>query len=175
MISASVLDCDTLHCVPHGPACVPGEAPSNPPSHDKARCLPRACHRDGLPRKSPAIELKAHLGHALELMGHRTVMIRLADGDAAGVRAIIRIRHGEKFSAEVTLDWGKPSATFAYDFDAEAAGTEDRAAGSCYFYEVEYQWGYAREAWHKGESDAGELILPFPGSTGNASFPFPRR
>jgi hypothetical protein len=42
-------------------------------------------------------------------------------------------------------------------------------------YEVEYQWGYAREAWHKGESDADELILPFPGSTGEASFPFRRR
>lgn len=56
-----------------------------------------------------------------------------------------------------------------------AEGSAGRAVGKGYSYEVEYQWGYAREAWHKGESDADELILPFPASTGEASFPLRRR
>lgn len=89
--------------------------------------------------------------------------------------AIVRIRRGEKLSAEFTLNSRKSSTRFEYDFDAVTPGSQGQAIGTGYSFEVEYQWGYAREAWHKGESDADELILPFPGSTGIASFLFPRR
>lgn len=108
-------------------------------------------------------------------MEHRFVAIRLAEGDSAGVTAVVRIRHGERFSVVLTLNARKPAAGFEYDLDTDATGCGSQRGSKPYAYEIEYQWGYAREAWHKGESDAGELILPFPGSTGHASFPFPRR
>jgi hypothetical protein len=94
----------------------------------------------------------------------RTVTIRFAQGDTAGVTAIARIHVGARPHAELRLNSRNPRVGF--DYDADSAG---------YAYEIEYQWGYAREAWHRGQSDTDELILPFPGSEGNASFAFPRR
>jgi hypothetical protein len=106
------------------------------------------------------------------LTERRTVTIRFAEGDAAGVTAVVRVYRGGRSCAELALHARKPAATFAYELDPDADGSAGRALGTGYAYEVEYQWGYAREAWHKGESDTDELILPFPGSTGKASFPF---
>jgi hypothetical protein len=72
-------------------------------------------------------------------------------------------------AAPVTLHPGHPAAMVECGIDA-AAGT-----GTAYELDVEYQWGYAREAWYRGRFDTDELVLPFPGSGGAASFPFPRR
>lgn len=107
-------------------------------------------------------------------MDHRVITVRLAAGDAGGVTAVVRIRRGDGFATELTLHPGAPSATFAYDVETDEIGNGAglRAAGRSYAYEIEYRWGYAREASRRGESDADELILPFPGSTGHASFPF---
>lgn len=109
------------------------------------------------------------------MIERRTVRIRLAEGDAAGVTAVVCVYRGGRSCAELTLHTREPAATVVYELDPDSEGSSGRALGTGYAYEVEYQWGYAREAWHKGESDADELILPFPGSTGEASFPFRRR
>ena len=81
--------------------------------------------------------------------------MRFAEGDAAGVTAVVRIRRGEPLCAELRLTANQSVATFEYDFD--------QGTGSGYSYEVEYAWGYAREASRYGKSDADELILPIPG------------
>ena len=100
-------------------------------------------------------------------MARRTVTVRFAEGDAAGVTAVVRIRRGEQVCADLKLTARESVATFDYDFDPRAC--------SSYSYEIEYAWGYAREASRHGKSDADELILPFPGSTGIASFSFASR
>src|SRR5262245_3414546 len=100
-------------------------------------------------------------------MARRTVTIRFAEGDAAGVTAIVRIRRGDELLADLRLTATKAKAAFDYEFDPSEGGG--------YSYEVDYAWGYAREASRSGKSDADELIIPFPGSTGTASFPFVSR
>jgi hypothetical protein len=105
----------------------------------------------------------------------RTLKIRLAQGESAGVTAIVRVRCGACQVAELTLRSGAPSASVEIDVEAAAPDARSQSAGGTYCFEVEYQWGYAREAWYKGSADADELILPYPGSTGAASFAFPRR
>ena len=84
----------------------------------------------------------------------------------------MRIRAGANAPVELILRPGKSSASFEFD---DAAAAERPPGERAYSFEVEYRWGYAREAWYKGSADADELVLPFPGSTGEASFPFPRR
>jgi hypothetical protein len=100
-------------------------------------------------------------------MTHRTVTVRFAEGDAAGVTAVVRIRRDEKLCAEITLTASRSVASFDYELDP--------LADNSYSYAVEYAWGYAREASRQGKSDADELIIPFPGSIGTASFPFASR
>jgi hypothetical protein len=94
----------------------------------------------------------------------RTVTIRFAPGDSAGVTATARIQVGGQDCAELRLNSRHPAASFEYD-----------TAHAGYSCEIEYQWGYAREAWHRGQYDTDELVLPLPGSEAKASFLFPRR
>src|SRR5262245_28260890 len=88
-------------------------------------------------------------------MARRTVTVRFAEGDAAGVTAVVRVCRGDRLLAELRLTAAKSKTAFDYEIDTRE--------GSGYSYEVEYAWGYAREASRSGKSDADELILPFPG------------
>lgn len=109
-------------------------------------------------------------------MQRRVITVRLAEGDAGGVVAEIRLEHGGQSSPVLALRPGNESATFEYDVDeAEELPNNRKRAWRGYAFHVEWRWGYAREASRSGESEVDELVIPFPGSCGEASFEFPRR
>ena len=108
-------------------------------------------------------------------MQHRVIPVRLAEGDAGGVVAEIRLQHGGQSSPTLVLHPGNRSATFEYDVDEAEEIPNHQRGWRGYSFRVEWRWGYARERSYSGESNADELIVPFPGSGGEASFEFPRR
>ncbi|MCW3053927.1 MAG: hypothetical protein JWN14_3097 [Chthonomonadales bacterium] len=98
------------------------------------------------------------------------VVVRLVEGDDGGLSAKVTLTHGEQVG-KVRLYSGAPSVEWSYEITDE----EIQAGRTGYTYLVEYEWGYAREASCRGEAVSSPLILPLPGVSDNASFPFPRR
>ena len=92
-------------------------------------------------------------------MTSRSIKLRLADGDFSGGKAIVRIRRGAQTCAEISLTPGRPAATVELAIDADHGAAGGRAARRPYDIEVEYQWGYAREAWYRGSADVDVLVL----------------
>lgn len=76
-------------------------------------------------------------------MTARKVTIRLAAGDFSGGSAIVRVRAGANAPVELILHSGKSLAIFEFD---DAAAAERPKGAQAYSFEVEYRWGYAREA-----------------------------
>jgi hypothetical protein len=108
-------------------------------------------------------------------MEHRVITVRLAEGDDGGVVAEIRLEHGAQSSPTLALRPGNRSATFEYDVDEAEEIPNHKKGWRGYSFRIEWKWGYARERSYAGESDASELVVPFPGSDGLATFEFPRR
>ena len=93
-------------------------------------------------------------------MQHRVIPVRLAEGDAGGVVAEIRLQHGGQSSPTLALHPGNRSATFEYDVDEAEEIPNHQRGWRGYSFRVEWRWGYARERSYSGESNADELIVP---------------